>query len=178
MTQANPRISISVTPATNAVISRLCELTGQSKSSAIAQILEQSEPVFSRMIRLIEKMQQATSEVSNGFASGLEKVQTTLEAQMGLAIDDLERETDDLFSSVEKVKRRRKRGAAADAERGAATLSDPRALTGGSPNNHSHKNQQLSKKTGSSKNSPNPRTKTTQKTTQKTNKRSVKHAAL
>ena len=95
--------------------------------------------------------------MSNGFASGLEKVQTTLEAQMGLAIDDLERETDDLFSSVEKVKRRRKRGAAADAARRGDPFR-PRALTGGHQIIIPIKINNLAK-TGSSKNSPNPRTK-------------------
>ena len=63
MTTKNPRLTITLQPALSAQFRRLSELTGQSQSSIIAELLSGSEPVLERMIRVLEAAEAAKGEL-------------------------------------------------------------------------------------------------------------------
>ena len=54
MATKNPRLTITLQPSLAAQLRRLSELTGNSQSSLIAELLEGSGPVFDRMIKVME----------------------------------------------------------------------------------------------------------------------------
>ena len=54
MATKNPRLTITLTPSLAAQLRRLSELTGNSQSSLIAELLDGSGPVFDKMIQVLE----------------------------------------------------------------------------------------------------------------------------
>lgn len=59
MPAANPRITITLKPEVHEVLKRLSSLTGNSQSSMVGEILNDSFPVFERMVQVLsaaEKM--------------------------------------------------------------------------------------------------------------------------
>ena len=59
MPAKNPRLTITLQPVLAAQLRRLSELTGNSQSALIAELLEGSEPIFTRMIQVLEAAEQA-----------------------------------------------------------------------------------------------------------------------
>lgn len=147
MAGMNPRISVTLKPSLDAAIKRLSDATGQSKSSLVAELLEQAEPVLVRMATVIEAAHTATHEAKTRLAANLDEAQTKLEAHLGLVTDLFEEQTRDLIGDLESVGRRRAKGAGAPlgerknehAVRGSGARSEggpggsrPPRLTGGS----------------------------------------------
>ena len=54
MPTSNPRITITLQPAVSAILKRVSDLTGDSQSSVVASLLEQSMPVFERLVQVLE----------------------------------------------------------------------------------------------------------------------------
>ena len=54
MTTKNPRLTITLEPALAAQIKRMSELTGNSQSAIISELLDGSAPVFERVIKVLE----------------------------------------------------------------------------------------------------------------------------
>lgn len=54
MSSSNPRVSVTLKPKTAALLRRLSEVTGNSISSIIGDLLEDSEPVYERAVRTLE----------------------------------------------------------------------------------------------------------------------------
>ena len=63
MATSNPRLTITLEPSTAAQLRRMSELTGNSQSQMVSEILAQSSEVFERMIRVLE-----AAEVARGLA--------------------------------------------------------------------------------------------------------------
>ena len=59
MTTANPRLTITLEPSIAAQLRRMSELTGNSQSQMVSEILTQSSEVFERMIRVLEAAEVA-----------------------------------------------------------------------------------------------------------------------
>ncbi len=111
MSGLNPRISVTLTPAVDAALKRLSEASGQSRSSLVGEILEQSLPVFERLALVIETAKTATQEAKVRMASNMEAAQTKLESHLGIVNDLFEEQTADLIADIEAIGRRKARGA-------------------------------------------------------------------
>ena len=59
MPTPNPRLTITLEPSTAAQLRRMSELTGNSQSSMISELLSQSAPVFDRLITVLEAAEVA-----------------------------------------------------------------------------------------------------------------------
>ncbi len=127
MPAANPRLSITVAPAVATAFAELSELTGNSQSAMIAELLESSLPVFDNMIRLLRAAKSAEAGAIPTIVSDLDSAQRRIEGMLGVVLSD----TEDVTRNVEQhaaVKRRGRRSASPPA----APLSGPPPLTGGS----------------------------------------------
>lgn len=136
MPTKNPRISVTVTPEVSAVIDRLSALTGESKSAFLADLLNTSLPVFERMIHALEAaqvLQEQALKAPGEFTSSLKSAHERIEAQLGLALDDMDEAFLPLLKDSEKVIRRAARGGAADGKRSAAAATARGASEGSTP---------------------------------------------
>jgi hypothetical protein len=121
MPTKNPRISIMVPPLLAAQLRRLSELTGNSQSALVGELLEGSETVFARLIRVLEAAQEARHSMRDSLVNDLENAQGRVEQQLGLALDLVDHHAP-LLDGVEDIKRRAGRGGSA-----AATARAPAA---------------------------------------------------
>lgn len=107
MPAVNPRITITLQPAVHAALRKLSVLTGNSQSSMVAELLEQSLPVFERMARVIESAQVAQDAVRTEIASSLERAQAKLEDQLHLSLEVMDEGFAPIIQAAEEVKRRK-----------------------------------------------------------------------
>ena len=123
MTTINPRITVTLQPQVHAVLRRLSEVTKSSQSALIGELLSESLPVFERMIEVLdaaEKLRVRGMSLPDEVKASMEHSQQRIEAQMGLAMDDLERGFKPLLADAEKVNRRGAGAAAGRQRHGAA----------------------------------------------------------
>ena len=111
MPTQNPRLTITLSPPLDAAIRRLSELTGQSKSSLIVELLDQAKPVLERMAEVIALAQTATQEAKTRMAANLDAAQSKLEEHLGLVNDLFDEQTESLLGEIEQVRRRSAKGA-------------------------------------------------------------------
>lgn len=116
MPTANPRVSVTLTPSMDAVLSRLSDVSGRSKSALIAELLEQSQPVFERMAAILETAKTATEEAKSRMAANMEEAHQRLVEQAGIMGDLFEDQTADLVGELEQIGRRKPKGSAGHAE--------------------------------------------------------------
>ena len=119
MPAANPRITITLKPEVHEVLKRLSALTGNSQSSMVGEILNDSFPVFDRMVQVLsaaEKMRADAMKSHGEIGRGLKLAHGRIERQLGLCLADLEESFVPVLEAVEEVDRR----AAADGQRGSA----------------------------------------------------------
>lgn len=90
MATKNPRLTITLKPELSAHFRRLSELTGQSQSSIIAELLSGSEPVLERMIRVLEAAEAAKGAIKGRVARGLDDAQAKLEGALDIALTGLD----------------------------------------------------------------------------------------
>ena len=130
MPAKNPRLTITLEPALAATLRRLSELTGNSQSKIISEILEGSEQVFAKIIRVLEAAEKAKAEVKGRAAANLDEAQGRMEAQFQLVMGEFDELTGSLLAEVESVSRRaRKTGRAG---RGAVDTPAPASARKGS----------------------------------------------
>ena len=104
MPAKNPRLCITIEPKLAAQLRRLSELTGNSQSALIGELLEGSSTVFTRVIKVLEAANEARVSVRGRITDELELAQGKLERQLGLALDIVE--FTDLVDQAENVRRR------------------------------------------------------------------------
>ena len=107
-----PRITVTLTPEVHALLRRMSELTGNSQSSFVGDLLSQSSPVFSRMVEVLEAAERMRGEalrVPDGIKSALDEAQSQLESQLGLVLDVMDDGFRPLLQEAEKVQRRARR---------------------------------------------------------------------
>lgn len=105
----NPRLTMTLTPSLSARLRRLSELTGNSQASLVSELLEGQEIVFDRIIRALEAAQLAREEMVPSLMADLDKSRVAIEAQLGLALDEMDRGIAPLVDEMEAIKRRRAR---------------------------------------------------------------------
>jgi hypothetical protein len=113
MPAVNPRITITLKPQTHAALQRMSALAGNSMSAIVGELLEQSQPVFDRMVRLLEaaqKIKDNAKEERERIAKGLEEAQTNLEKQLGLSLEWVDEASAPVLQAAEKLERRAGRG--------------------------------------------------------------------
>lgn len=106
-----PRLTVTMRPGLYAMLQRLSELTGNSMSSLIFELLDGAEPVLTRVIRLLETAELARDELRGRIAKDMESAQERIEHQLGLTLNHLgEQDVGDLFHEVDGPRRRRRKG--------------------------------------------------------------------
>lgn len=124
MTTKNPRLTITLQPLLAAQLRRMSELTGNSQSATIAELLSQSGPVFARIIQVLEAAKTAKDSLKGRLTDDVERAQSRMEQQLGLVLGEFEDVTAPLLESLETISRRSTR---------TGTAAQPRARTGASP---------------------------------------------
>lgn len=136
MPTLNPRLTVTLSPSMSAVLSRLNEITGQSKSSIIAEVLQGTQPVMERMIQVLEAADKAKNALRREVSEGFEEAETALNAQLGLTMDMFHKASGDLIQNMESISRRGAKKGSGGGTRSAAPPSlpttQPPYLTGGS----------------------------------------------
>jgi len=113
MSTIKPRITITLEPVTALQLKRISELTGNSQSSMVSEVLEQATPVFERLIKILEAAEAAKQSAEAAQQSlmiqsvgHLELAQRRVERQLGLLLDDFDESSAPLLAELEEVKRR------------------------------------------------------------------------
>ena len=133
MPAKNPRITITLKPSTHAVLQQMSELTRNSQSSIVGELLSQAEPIFERMVRVMQLARDAQGQSKDRFLSSLESVQGVLERQLGLMEGEIESRSMDMLDELEQVHRRNLPAASVSSAAGAVAdgRPNPPHLTGG-----------------------------------------------
>jgi uncharacterized Ntn-hydrolase superfamily protein len=136
MSTTKPRITITLEPVTALQLKRISELTGNSQSSMVSEVLEQATPVFERLIRILEAAEAAKKSAEAAQQSvmiqsvgHLELAQRRVERQLGLVLDDFDEASAPLLAELEEVQRRAKKGAAKGPRTGVASQRPRGSLT-------------------------------------------------
>lgn len=140
MPTLNPRITVTLTPGTASVLRDLSTLGGQSQSSIVGELLEVSLPVLERVVTAMRSASTIQASAKAEIASGLDRAQAKLEAQMGSMLIEMDEINRPLLEAAERVTRRGAAGVAAGrraAHPAAPLAASPRlttpvSLTGGS----------------------------------------------
>lgn len=109
MTTLNPRITVMLQPRVHAVLRRLSELTKNSQSALVGELLAESLPVFERMVAVLdaaEKLRAKGMSVSGEITSALATAHTRLENQMGFSLDVMDIGNKPLLDAAENVQPR------------------------------------------------------------------------
>lgn len=89
MAAKHPRLTITMQPTLHAIFRRLSELTGQSQSQIVFELLDGSQNQLMRVIQLLEKTNDARESLHGKIGSDLQDAQDRVERQLGLVLDDL-----------------------------------------------------------------------------------------
>ena len=95
----------------------MSELTGNSQSAVISELLQGSGPVFDRLIAVLEAAKTAKASMRGKLVEDMERAQAQVEGALGMALDGFDQFTGSLLDEAEAVTRRARRGPAG---RGAA----------------------------------------------------------
>ena len=106
MPAKNPRLTITLQPPLAAQLRKLSELTGNSQSGLIGELLEGSGPVFDRMIQVMEAAKTAKEAMRGRIAGDIEKAQSRVEEGLGMALEGFDQWTGSLLDEAEVVTRR------------------------------------------------------------------------
>lgn len=106
MTTKNPRLSITLQPSFAALLKRLSQLTGNSQSHLVADLLESNELVFSRMVKVLEAAELVKTSAKTETAQRMDNAQSLIESQLGLVLDMFDTSTAPLLQEAERVARR------------------------------------------------------------------------
>lgn len=123
MPAKHPRLTITMDPDVHARLRRLSELTDQSQSALIGDMLRNAVPVFDRMVTVLEAAEQAKAELRTKMADDMGAAQARIEKQMGLVLDEFEGFTGGLLDDIEHVRRRAAKAGARDAVRRARSAA-------------------------------------------------------
>ena len=124
MPAKNPRLTITLKPSLAAQLRKLSELTGNSQSALIGDLLDGSGPVFDRMIQVLEAAKTAQQAIKGKLVEDMDAAQTRMEDLLGIALEDFDNLTLPLLDDAEAVKRRARRTAG-----GATAQRTPRSAT-------------------------------------------------
>jgi len=132
MPTLNPRVSVTLKPKTAAILLRVSELTKQSQSKMISELLESSEPVFERIIQVLTAALLVTEDLKESTRRSLESAESKLHEQLGLNMDIFDNLAKPLLDHAESINRRERKDRRDALDAPAETSAHPPYLTGGS----------------------------------------------
>lgn len=97
MPAKNPRLTITLQPSLAAQLRKLSELTGNSQSALIGDLLEGTGPVFDRMIQVLEAAKSAKESIRGKLADDMEHAQAKMEGALGLVLEGFDEFTGSLL---------------------------------------------------------------------------------
>lgn len=106
MPTKNPRLTITLQPSLAAQLRRLSELTGNSQSALISELLSGSGGVFDKMILLLEAAQKAKDSIKGRMAPELDAAQEKMQLALGLALEGFDDLSASFLDEAEQVSRR------------------------------------------------------------------------
>ena len=127
MTTQNPRLTITLQPSLAAQLRRLSQLTGNSQSSLISELLDGSAPVFDRLIQVLTAAEGAKASLRGHLALDMVEAQNKIEKQLGLSLDDFGTATQPMLDEFEAIRRRASKRA------GRGALATARTVSGAKP---------------------------------------------
>jgi hypothetical protein len=112
MNATNPRLSVTLQPSLAAQLRKLSELTGNSQSAIIGDLLDGSGPVFDRLIQVLEAAKTAKESMRGKLADDLEQAQGKMENALGIVMEGFDQFTGSLLDEAEAVTRRARKAPA------------------------------------------------------------------
>ena len=103
MPAKNPRLTITLQPSLAAQLRKLSELTGNSQSALIGDLLEGTGPVFDRMIQVLEAAKTAKESMRGKLADDMEQAQSKMEGALGVVMEGFDQFTGSLLDEAEAV---------------------------------------------------------------------------
>jgi hypothetical protein len=110
MPAKNPRLSVVLSPSVAATLAAISAETGDSASSLVRGLLEQTEPALQRMLELVRAAKAAKGEIGAGVAGSMERLIDDFQDAYAVADSRMARVTADLVTQAETVKGRRTGG--------------------------------------------------------------------
>lgn len=132
MPSKNPRLSVVLSPSVAATLAALSQETGDSASSLVRGLLDQTAPALERMLELVRAAKAAKGQIGEGVRGSMDRVIDDLQDALAVADARTGRVVADLVSQAETVKGRRTGARRASGERPSAGLSTPVPVTRGS----------------------------------------------
>lgn len=108
MPAKNPRLSVVLPASVAATLAAISEETGDSASSLVRGLLEQTEPALQRMLQLVRAAKQAKGQIGAGVAESMHRVVEDLHDALAVADARAGRVVADLVHQAEGVKGRRR----------------------------------------------------------------------
>lgn len=112
MPAKHPRLTITLKPELAAQLRRLSQLTGNSQSSMIGEMLQGSVEVFARMIEVLEAAESVKAAMKGKLAHDIGAAQTKMEAGLGIVSEGFDEYTESMLETVEAVRGRVRASAA------------------------------------------------------------------
>ena len=88
----------------------LSDLSGNSMSSMVAEIITMNEPVFARMVKVLQAAKTVQASSKESMMAALNDAQTKIEQQLGLALDAMDDGFRPVLDDAEEVRRRGRKG--------------------------------------------------------------------
>jgi hypothetical protein len=105
MATKNPRISVMLKPESDAILTRLSAATRQSKSSIIAEFLEDTcMPMFERMVIVLEAAATATDDAKAAAKQGFANAEEKLLGVVGMTTDLFDQASSHLLEKAPAVR--------------------------------------------------------------------------
>lgn len=135
MPTKNPRLSVVLSPSLAATLAALSEETGDSASSLVRSLLEQTEPALQRMLELVKAAKSAKGQIGAGMAQAMDRVVDDLSDALAVADARTNRIQAqlDLVAQAQAVKGKRRPGGMAGGQPSGPVraASTPRPVTRG-----------------------------------------------
>ncbi len=103
----NPRVNVTLSPSTDALVRRLSGLQRVSKAQVLRELLEAAEPALQRAASLMEAAQGVSAAVLHDLAMTLDKAQKRAEAQLAVHLAEADSLSSDLVTQAQAVRDRR-----------------------------------------------------------------------
>jgi hypothetical protein len=108
MPSKNPRLSVVLSQSLAATLAAISAETGESASSLVRGLLEQTEPALGRMLELVRAAKAAKGQIGAGVAGTMDRVIDDLQDALAVAEARTGRVVADLVGQAESVRGRRR----------------------------------------------------------------------
>jgi hypothetical protein len=106
MPTVNPRVNVTLSPALDALVTRLAVHRNVSKSQVLRELLEAAEPALQRAVALMDAASRAAPEVLSGLADSMLRAQERIEDVLAGSLGRVEQA--DLVRNAQAVRGRRR----------------------------------------------------------------------